>query len=276
MINLKFKYLKYKQKYNQLKEIYNSMCKLYVNRNGKTKESFMTTKKLITIFPSNQNVKLLNGNLIKIENKDLNYNTILEKKNTKKPKQIKLFGKIKEVKQDFSIISNNILGTNDFFYLESDNITIPVEDVTEELLNYYNVFMNKPDQIFNLNNKSDIGFFEISIGQSYTKDYLLEEGYGDGFYIETHDLPHYYYSQEPNASGYLILGEKIVGDNGLDGFGLTAFRMGKNISIYISPYTFHSDAYLIGNYNVIYGKTDNYKTYLFRKENGSIIKVGCE
>jgi hypothetical protein len=262
------------------------MKELFVKRIGNIENSFMITKKLIDIFTPNQALQQINNKLIKsnITNNEFTLNTLNTLntlKNYKKPKQIIIRGKIEEYAQNLSLTQNNILGSNDYFYISSnlnlesnlnqEKINIPIEETSNEYLGYYNVYILEPNQIFNLNNNKEIGFFEISIGPQYVDGFLLQEELGDGFYIESHDLPHYYFSSDKNSGGYLVLGEKID-----EGFAITAFEIGPNKHIYISPYTFHSDAYLVGNYNVIYGKANNYKTYLFRKENGSIIKINCE
>lgn len=252
------------------------MKELFVKRIGKIDNSFMITNKLLEVFTPNQILLQIKNNLIKLNNMDNNL-SLKKSINYKKPKQIIIKGKTEEYEQDSILTQNNILGSNDYFYLDShlrleqNKIIIPIEETSNDYLNYYDVYILEPDQIFNLNNNKEIGFFEMSIGTKYVDGFLLEEGLGDGFYLETHDLPHYYFSSNENSKGYLILGEKI--DNG---FALTAFEIGSNKAIYISPFVYHSDAYLVGDYNVVYGKANNYKTYLFRTCNKKILKISCE
>lgn len=280
MINFYIKYIKYKNKnkYKNLKKSnYEKMKELFVKRIGKIDNSFMITKKLLEIFNPNQVLQQINNKLIKLD-KSYNNNLSLKKiKNCKKPKQIIIRGKIQEHEQNLLLTQNNILGSNDYFYLDTNidmnknKINIPIEETSNEYLGYYNVYILEQNQVFNLNNNKELGFFEMSIGSEYVNGFLLEEGLGDGFYLESHDLPHYYFSSDLNSKGYLILGENI--DNG---FALTAFEIGSNKPIYISPFVYHSDAYLVGEYNVIYGKTNNYKTYLFRTNDKKIIDIYCE
>lgn len=255
---------------------------LFVNREGNSDDSKMKTKDILQIFNPYQIVKQENFLLKKISN---NENDVQNKyvlcpnyKLVKKPKQVKIKGIFNESIQDKNIISNNILGTNYFFYINENNletIKIPVEETREEFLSYYNVHLIENNQIFNINNCLDIGLFSMEIGKNYVKDYLLKDGLGDGFYIETHNLPHYYYTNDIESSGYIIFGSKET-----DGFSLTAFKIKPNIGLYVSPYVFHTDSFLIGKYNVIYGKTNEYKTYLFRKKNidgsSSIVNICCE
>ena len=265
-------YIKYiKNNNNQKKINYDKIRELFVNRLGNSLNSFMKTKKILEIFTPYQILKQTNNKLIKL-NDTYNNLSLIKIENIKKPKQIIINGVFEERKQNLSINSNNILGSNDYFYLDFnlDKINIPIEETSNEYLNYYNVYILEPEQIFNLNNNTEIALFEMSIGTEYVNGFLLEEGLGDGFYIETHDLPHYYFSSNPDSKGYLILGEKIH-----EGFALTAFEIGANKPIYISPYVYHSDGYLIGEYNVIYGKANNYKTYLFRTNDKKIIKFYC-
>lgn len=256
---------------------FNKLKDLFVNRYGVKQNSYMKTTDLLDFFTPNQILEK-NGNMLnKIASEINNYYLTLPLSYTK-PKQVIIQGKINEKSQNLNMISNNILGSNDFFYCDIDSsvntsISIPIVESDEKFLAYYNVYYIKDKQIFNLNNNEDVGLFQMEIGENYVNEYLLKDGLGDGFYIETHDLPHYYWTEDVNSQGYIILGEKMS-----DGFGLTAFKVGINKGLYISPYTYHSDAYLIGKYNVIYGKTSNYKTYLFKNNNisKSIVNVKCE
>lgn len=277
-MNWYYKYKKYKEKYNKIKNNYcEDFVQLFVKRLGKNKNSFMITENLLDIYEPYQILLQKTNVLDKISccNSDVYILTKTHILDIKKPKQLIIKGRFTEESKHLNITSNNILGSNDYFHIEETNdqipnLIIPVEETKQDYLGYYNVFLIDNNEKFNLNNPQPIGLFDMNIGIDYVKDFLLVNGLGDGFYIESHDLPHYYYPQDLDPQGYIILGEKLS-----DGFGLTAFKIKPNTGLYLSPYTHHSDAYLIGNYNVVYGKTSNYKTWLFRDKQNQIVNIKC-
>lgn len=247
--------------YGDQKNNYENFKEIFVNRIGIENNSTMETKDILEIFNPYQMIIKKDEQLIKISNKPNGYKLTQDINLIKKPNQVIVEGNISDIELNNEIVSNNILGKNNFFIISNNqNIKIPIEETIQEFLSYYNSHLIYDDEIFNLNNSLEIGLFLMEIGENYVKNYLLKDGYGDGFYIEKHELPHYYYTNNLDSSGYIILGEKVS-----NGFAMTAFKIKPNIGLYISPYTYHTDSYLIGKYNVLYGKSNNYKTYLFKK-----------
>lgn len=231
------------------------MDKLFVNRQGKSKDSYMITTELINIFRKNQ-ILIFNDNYLC---KDIFYSL------NKIPKSICINGKyIKGNRAN----QNNILGNNDIFRISNDEIIIPIDESSPYKLQHYGAKIINNNETFELKNNKTMGLYNMKIGKDYVKDYLLCDNLGDGFYIETHDLPHCYYCIDNVPKGVLILGKKIN-----DNIYLTAFKIPKGQGIYISPFVYHCDAMLIGNYNVIYGKTDDYCTMLLKTNENKIVNV---
>jgi hypothetical protein len=225
----------------------------------------MITTEIIETYDCYETIYFNNGSLTK-SNKNIISNYIVKKK----PIQVKISGSIQKNNIiNNQINENNILGTNDYFIVDLATIQIPIEQSLLEYLAYYNIkIINNDNPLLNLENNLPISMYKMNIGKNYVKNYLLVENLGNGFYIETHDLPHYYYCNDPIPEGFLIIGELIDND-----IFLTGFKIPSNTGIYIPPNTFHSDAYLIGNYNVMYGKTPNYLTLIFKNHDLDIIDV---
>lgn len=239
---------------------------IFVNRRGKTNNSFMITNKIIDYYNINQSLLFKNNKLIKLYiNKSYETNLVC----TKKPKQVKITGTWinNNLENNYLKNNNNILGNNGIYIINSTKkIYIPTE--SSNYISYYNAKLLKNGDYFNLNNIKVLALFEINIGKNYVNNYLLQEKYGQGFYIEYHNLPHYHQPMNNNSSGFIILGE-IIKNN----LFLTAFKIPFKYSLFIAPNVLHSDSYLIGEYNVIYGKTNEYSTVIFKNNNLKIKKV---
>lgn len=239
------------------------MNKLFVNRIGLNDEAYMKTIKIVTTFDKHSLVIWQNNNL-EISEKPL---TIKGYK-LHKPKRLKINIKIIETLETLET-NNNILGKNSFIIIEEQLIKIPVEVATNDKLNYYFCNLIENGDVFKLNNNSDIQNLNIEVGSNYFKDYILQTELGNGLYIETHDTPHFHQPLNSACSGYLILG-KIKKDELI----LTAFKIPFGKAIYTPPHAYHCDACLVGEYNVIYTITENYKTYLiYNEDNKKMVDV---
>lgn len=239
------------------------MNKLFVNRIGLNYEAYMKTIKIVDTFDKYSQVIWQNNNL-KISEKPI---TIKGFK-LYKPKRLKINIKILDTDETIKT-NNNILGKNSFILIEEELIKIPVEVATDEKLNYYLCSLIENGDIFKLNNNCAIQNLNIVVGSNYFKDYILQTELGNGLYIETHDTPHFHQPLNSDCSGYLIIG-KIKKDELI----LTAFKIPFGKAIYTPPRIYHCDACLVGEYNVIYAITENYKTYLiYNEDNKKIVDV---
>jgi len=245
---------------------------IFVNRIGKTPESFMRTNKLVQVFKPDSLLKFDGSNLITQRPGDMTkLKLTLDNMMPTFLSDTICFVKIKgKFMKSFLAekTSNNILGKNDWFITRTEFITIPETVVTEETLNIFGCKLIKPGDMFSLESTKELPLFEVSVGKEYVQEYLLKENFGNGFYIETHDTPHYHQPLDTDAGGFLILGLKED-----DGLILTKFKIPFGYGVYMEPETLHSDAFLVGNYNVVYTKTSNYSTYLFVNQDNSIIHV---
>ena len=240
---------------------------LYVKRIGITKDAFMITTELIDIFPANSTIELVKNN-ITISNKT--DNIILPKMLSP---EIPNFTIIDGLFDDNPIINsslsdNNILGVNSIFYCKIHTIQIPVIKCTNELLHFYECQIINDGDIFKIKNKKEMPFFKVTIGKDYKNDYLLKDGLGDGFYIETHDTPHIHQPANNDAEGFLVLAKR-QGPMVM----ISKFRIPYGKAIYIPPNIYHNDSLLIGDYNVLYTRTDKYNTYVFKTYDNKIVNI---
>lgn len=220
----------------------------------------MTTKQVLYTFEKDSilTLNLNDTEYLEVENYTPEYNYII------------LNGKFVSYKKfhqnDEHYLNNNILGENDVYLLDEDNIQVPITQCTEENMKEYNVKIIDNKETFKLNNNVDISMYEMEIGKDYYEQYMMLEE--NGMYLELHDLPHFYYCNDETPQGFLLIG-KNIGEK----IKLTAIQVPKNKGLYISPFTIHCDALLVGNYSVIYGKTNNYITMLLKNSNRENVSV---
>jgi hypothetical protein len=236
---------------------------IFVNRHGIGENAFMITHRLIRIFKPNTLMYLKDGYLIET---DYLPNEITQSSSAIPP-NIVINGKLQDYVQTTE--NNNILGKNQIMKLEnSSEIIIPIAETTDQHLAFFGCKLIKNDIPFELKNEIEMPLFQVSIGEKYVEDYLLKDTHGGGFYIERHNTPHYHQSMNENSRGYLILGKQVI-----NGILLSKFRIPHECAIYTPSNTYHSDAYLIGDYLVIYNKTDDYNTYVLKTSDNKIIMV---
>ena len=116
--------------------------------------------------------------------------------------------------------------------------------------------------------KHNLPIVDISIGEQYVDHFLAQEKYGGGEYIEYHDQPHLWAPKSPDCAGHILLGRQDQ-----DKLYLTGFRISFGHAVYLNPLTLHSDAYLIGEYLVVYTLTSHFSTVLFKHTNGAIKRL---
>jgi len=208
---------------------------IMVSRNGKSINSYMITTNLVGLtkksnFPSKQ---------IIIPNYE--------------PKYEKLYGDWNhnyKINQD----NTNILGNSCIFDSYFYSLKIPIEKATNKNLSYYGAKLVENYQ--DIEWSDELPVFEMEIGDKYLDDYILQENYGKGFYLEYHNTPHFHKPLRNDSRGHLILGKKVSQIE----YHLTAFEIPYGYGIYTPPYTIHNDCCLIGKYLVIYTKTNKYST----------------
>lgn len=66
----------------------------------------------------------------------------------------------------------------------------------------------------------------------------------------------------------------IIGHSLGDEYMLSAFEIPFGYGIYTPPNLLHADAFLIGNFLVVYSVTDQFSTVIFRSRNQQLVDLG--
>jgi len=248
---------------------YISIPQLMIHRKGETENAFMKTNHCIAIIPPYSSRMLFNTTLLVVncDNDNENYNNDISSENITIPPQC-CIPIIETELNSKNNVDNNILGSNRVLYTKKkiEQISIPIAECNSTNLSYYGAkFITQENPYFTLDNNSPMPLFNMTIGCDYVKDYLLQPGLGDGFYMEKHNTPHIHIPVDTSSSGYYILGAII--DNNLYA---TAFQIPANCAIYTPPNIYHCDAALVGNWNVMYACASQYITYIIHNNDNTI------
>lgn len=156
----------------------------------------------------------------------------------------------------------NILGGMGGLLIDNQNIEIPVIIATHESLAYYNAHLVAIGDTLRFESEENLPVTLVHVGKNYVSHYLTQNQYGGGEYIEYHDQPHFWMPRITQCSGHILLGKKEQ-----DNFHFTGFRIPFGYGVYMSPYTLHSDAYLVGDFIVVYTISEKYSTVIVRGKN---------
>lgn len=186
------------------------------------------------------------------------------------------------------VSSSNILGGNGVFNVgELHSLEIPQAETTKENLAFYGAKLLTPGERISfevaptpgkeIEKDIAIPLTKMKIGKDYVKEYLLKDKakdgseLGGGAYVEKHDRPHFHMPLTKDSGGVLILGKKVEGE-----LYLSAFKITYGKAIYTPGNIPHSDAYLYGEYAVVYSFTQNASTVIFKSGDGKIVDVGIK
>lgn len=182
---------------------------------------------------------------------------------------------------DFTIEDANILGGNGRYLLPEgeSEVEIAIAETTPEHLAYYGCHLVKLGEAVKFTSTGNLPVTVVSVGEDYPEEYLLDPEKGGGAYLEVHDRPHFHMPMNDECGGYLIIGKRnnsyldtnYLENNGLD--EVSAFKVPFGYGVYMAPWAIHSDAYLVGQYMVIYSATSEFSTVILRKQNGELAKI---
>ena len=159
--------------------------------------------------------------------------------------------------------SSNILGNSGRLQLDYD-LEIPCSDISH--IEFYSAILVQQGDIIQFDTDTELPICIVHIGKNYVERYIMMEA--GGVYLEYHNRPHFHMPLNSMSSGYLILGKK-VGDEIM----LSAFRIPFEYGVYIPPNIIHNDLFLVGEYLVVYSKTEQYSTVLLQNRFGKPIQV---
>ncbi|MDF1758811.1 MAG: hypothetical protein P1U74_11050 [Legionellaceae bacterium] len=255
------------------KEILEITPQLIVNRIGNKHNAHMVTLDICGYICPQQTYKFENdqtndsfpSKLIKINSSSELFKDLNKAQSDITPPHAKFEGRW--IKGGLSPTSDaNILGEmGDLEINHKGVIKIPVIKACPSSLAFYNaeLISNANEVKFETNKLLPIT--QVSIGDNYVTSYLHEKDHGGGDYIEYHDQPHFWAPQSKNCDGHILLGIRKK-----DVFYLTGFKIPFGKGVYLSPYTLHSDAYLVGAHLVVYTVTEHYSTVIFKNKHSEI------
>ena len=234
------------------------LSKIIINRNGDLINSYMQTINIIGYITNTCYYKLLVDNLIISNDNDI----LIDKPTQLLTKRILAhFLEINGIciKNNDKNTKANILGDMNILNLSETFINIPIIETSTENLNLFGVTLLKMGDLIKFDTPKLLPIIKMRIGKNYSKGYLLDKNFGGGAYLESHDTPHFHMPSNPNSNGYYILAIKKNSS-----YYLGAFKIPYNYAIYTPPWIYHCDAFLKGEYLVVYGITNNYTPRLLR------------
>ena len=238
-----------------------NLNKLIVNRMGKTKDAYMLTRDIVSFVSPNQTYRLEADMTLHAVASSLRTCHSESENVLKKPIHAVLTGIWHSQETTFNPNANILGGMGMLVLHDNQSAQIPVVTATSENLAFYNARLLSVDDTRIFETKQDLPLTETTIGPDYVKLYLSQSQEGGGEYIEHHEEPHLWAPKHANCGGHILLGKQEKGK-----FYFTGFRIPFGHAVYLSPHTLHSDAYLIGDYLVVYTVTEAYSTVIIRDE----------
>jgi len=242
---------------------------IIVNRFGSSINSYMKTNRIIRSIKPNINYKILLNDLVEIEEFESHiYFNPFNKLNMIEPKYVEIEGEwILNTNENNLLSDANILGNFGKLITDS-NINIPINIACYSNVKFYNAKLFNLCDLIKFECEEDLPLTEMIIGNEYVKNYIEDENLGGGQYLEYHNNPHFHLPISSSNSGYYILGKKE--DNKIK---LSAFIIPFYKAIYTPENIIHSDANLVGNWLVVYSKTNKYSSVLLRDKENKLTKI---
>lgn len=172
---------------------------------------------------------------------------------------------------DYKNDDANILGGNGRYVLPNDQraLNIPEVESTPAHLAFYGCRLVKVRDTVSFDANAPLPVTIISIGKTYTSDYLSREEHGGGEFLEVHDRPHFHMPLDKKATGHML-----VGKTGADGVRvLSAFRIPLGYGFLTPPWAIHADSHLIGRFLVVYSVAKHFSTVIIRRSTGELASI---
>ncbi len=253
---------------------------LIFRRQGTSPESFMEALGLHQVFKEQKAYRLSKEGLIASD--DLrNAKKVPDdfKRSMVKPKSIIIEGNwvnaMARAAANFDKTSN-ILGGNGRLFIDiaGREVNLPLEEARSETLAYYGaVAIPLGEKVVFPSEEAGYPIWLMSLGTTYTKDYIMSEKAG-GWYLEWHqDRPHFHMPLAKDAGGFYILGKALSETR----FELTAFRIPYGVAVFTKRGAIHSDSGLTGKrWAVGYTTSKHYSTALLRNRKNEYIELSAK
>lgn len=241
--------------------------KLIIERIGNTSSAIMKTNQIISQIYPNRPYKFLWSKMFEIE--ELCEGNIRSMpKNIIKPDSIQINYENVESNLD-NCKNSNIFDKTSTFICDEQKIKIPIVNATNENMAYYNCLLVNFNDIFIFSSHRTRPYtlFEMFIGRDYVKNYIMQQNFGGGVYLEYHDNPHFHAPSNKSTGGFLTVGKK--NSNRLE---ITGFRIPYGKGVYMPGGVYHNDCFLTGFWNVIYDDSNNYLTGILKTKSKEMVE----
>lgn len=245
-----------------------SLSRLIVNRTGNHKESFMITRDIIDGIKPKQTYQFIDHpvpKLIATTVKEPVPNYVAD---IRLPKHAVFRGDWYDTATSIGTDANILGGVGTLMIQGEEIISVPVVPANHADLAFYHARLLTAGSVITFETQEILPLTEVSVGQHYVEHYLAHTDLGGGEYIEYHDQPHFWAPQNAQAGGHILLGRQEGAY-----FYFTAFYIPLGSAVYVSPYTLHSDAYLIGDYLVVYALSEHFSTVLLRDKHKNVQRL---
>lgn len=262
------------------KNIANVIGKLMVDRMGLNDKAYMITKDIVGYIRPNELYEisqvtkvdhsmicdLVNKNYLKSENKqEINLSKTSQ---CVPPKHICVDGHWDKEEFIKETGANILGGLGTFTSSLLDQIELPVITASNESLSFYNAGLVAVGERLSFTSTIKLPLILMEVGETYAKDYLMQEDYGHGAYLEYHDQPHFWLPLSSDCKGFIILGKETNGK-----FFLTGFRIPYGYAVYAPPYVIHADSYLIGEFLIVYMTASDYSTVILKQKENKLVPI---
>lgn len=247
------------------KDILAGIDNIVVHRMGDDDQSYMITEDVIGYVAPGTSYQVTLGGLVPTETPAARKTKRNEQGSI--PPHVRVSGTWTTA-DDTNAGDANILGGFGTLALDRSVLEIPEAAATVDALAYYDCHLIKLGDSIEFETDANLPVTLMNIGSTYVEHYLKLEEKGGGTYIEYHDRPHFHMPIDETASGHMILGHSRDGD-----FVFSGFKIPFGYAIYTSPYVLHADAYLVGNFLVIYSVTDDFSTVIMRTADRRLVDV---
>tara|TARA_R110002110_G_scaffold415856_1_gene658394 strand:+ start:37621 stop:38511 length:891 start_codon:yes stop_codon:yes gene_type:complete len=248
------------------KHIRTNIDKILVSRKGMDNQSYMTTGRVFSYIKKNEYYQVTADGLIQSS-------SILQENNYDSaplvitPPYITFHGSwINNDNNSYNPAS--ILGSIGELIVNESSLEIPSVKATNENLAFYGAKLLKIGDKIKFDSPSDLPLTQVDIGPNYVKNYILQEDLGGGVYLEYHNTPHYHFPVNQQSRGHLILAKCEKEE-----YKISAFKIPWGHAVYTPPDIMHNDAFLIGQYYVVYTVTDKFSTVAIKDKNLRIVNI---
>jgi hypothetical protein len=184
------------------------------------------------------------------------------------PIHARLHGRWKKHEKIAKNNANILGGCSIFTDTGKAELDVPVITATDEALAFYGAYLLTLGQTIQFESKQELPITVMEVGETYIDNYIMQEGFGGGEYIEFHNEPHFWMPTSSESKGFILLGRHIEGV-----YYLTAFKIPFGFGVYASPLVIHADSFVIGEYLVVYTVASEYSTVILENKENQPIKI---